>query len=182
MSITLPSIDRDTTFLDRAISFTVCEYVYDLCDAAASIVQDINRRGIDTSGLPSVFILDLAKKTVGDLYPRNMYADNDRLNEFEIRRFDERTSRKSVALVESLYEKFTNPVIIDAVKNKNRDYFIKHFDELVDTPFSLKPIKNMIKCNDMSEDDRDTLWEYLDCICHILNSREEFAQRHSISI
>lgn len=169
----------------KFLAFLICKNLSDLCETGRAILHDIELRGHPLKNLPEYSTISLCKQILDVFYSNNMfikdpYGDGNRPNWSAINSFDNGKSSSAYkiyrAIRNNVVEKPDAGKIQDAVRDRNREYFLENYDKIfADIPFreGLARFKNFLVVDYVKKEHLEYVWDFFDSLLDIFIHESE---------
>jgi hypothetical protein len=173
---------REKAFL----SFLVCKNLSDLCETGRAIVNNIESKGNPIDLLPNRDNIALCQQILGKFYSNDMFIEDpnygNRPNWDIIKNFSRDKSQGAYKIYRALHKniilKPSGKNIQDAIKRKDKDFFLKNFNDIFsDIPSTftdaLCKFKNFVSCPYTLNEDQTYMWDFFESLLDIFIFEEE---------
>nr|QBK84642.1 MAG: hypothetical protein LCDPAC01_01230 [Pithovirus LCDPAC01] len=160
------------------MAFLICRNIENLV-----VVYRDSIRGVDKKhqkNYPNPMMLNLSSSLLSSCYPKNMFTDDGfTYDSKKILTFGN-NGRLSLLIYSKMKREFT-PEMAKKINSRDSDHLCKTFEAIFKrVPFNtcISKFKNLFESRDMTEENREEIWEYLQMLSDLMVNEETHIERH----
>lgn len=168
----------------KYLAFLICKNLSDLCETGRAIINSIELKGHPITDFPQRDNIKTCQQVLQKFYQEKMFIedpeDGNLPNWSVIEKIPKSQSdiafKIYMAIRKNIIDRPIGKQIQDAIKRKDKDFFIKNFDSVFENiPFKdgLIKFKNFVASEYAINTDRDYIWDFFETLLDVFLNESE---------